>query len=188
MYAACTSERVLSGVLSPSDLLDLLLLTFSDADLKGDPMTSKSVTGWWIEQFAPASRRSFPLSWGSSRQKSTGGSTAETETVAFAHVARREASPIQMLLDEVLPRRLEIACRIDNMQTIQTVTKGYSKRLRRLPRTQRVCVGMLHEMLNDPDINMSMEHCPTLQMKADIFTKALNGPRFKAALEMIRMG
>ena len=47
---------------------------------------------------------------------------------------------------------------------------------------------MLHEMLNDPDINMSMEHCPTLQMKADIFTSALNGPWFKAALEIVRMG
>ena len=119
MYAACTPEKVLSGVLSPSGLLDLLLLTFSDADLNGDPMASKSVAGWLIELFAPASRRSFPLSWGSSRKTSTGGSTAETETVAFAHVVRREAIPIQMLLDEVLPRRLEIACRIYNMQTIQ---------------------------------------------------------------------
>ena len=73
-------------------------------------------------------------------------------------------------------------------QTMQTATKGYSKRLRHLPRTQRVCVGMLREMLNDPDLNMSIEHCPTLQMKADIFTNALNGPRFQAALAMIRVG
>ena len=90
-----------------------------------------------------------------------------------------------MLLEEVLPRRLDVCCKVDNMQTIQAVTKGYSKRLRHLPRTQRVCVEMLHEMLNDPDLKMSLQHCPTLQMKADIFTKALNGPRFKAAGDMI---
>ena len=187
MYAACTSTHVLKGTLAPADVDDLLLLTYSDADWNGDPMTSKSVTGWWIELFSPASGRSFPLSWGCSQQSSTGGSTAETETVAFSHVVRREAIPIQMLLDEVLPRRIGIACRVDNMQTIQAVTKGYSKRLRHLPRTQRVCVGMLHEMLNDRDLQLSIEHCPTLQMKADLFTKVLNGPKFRAALEMIHM-
>ncbi|CAK0819868.1 unnamed protein product [Prorocentrum cordatum] len=187
MYAACTSTHVLKGTLALADVDDLLLLTHSDADWNGDPMTSKSVAGWWIELFSPASGRSFPLSWGCSQQSSTGGCTAETETVAFSHVVRRGAIPIQMLLDEVLPRRIGIARRVDNMQTIQAATKGYSKRLRHLPRTQRVCVGMLHEMLNDRGLLLSIEHCPTLQMKADLFTKVLNGPKFRAALEMIHM-
>eukprot|EP00959_Pyramimonas_sp_CCMP1952_P384698 8062589-Pyramimonas_sp.AAC.1 len=54
-YAACTSTHVLKGTLAPADVDDLLLLTYSDADWNGDPMTSKSVTGWWIELFSPAS-------------------------------------------------------------------------------------------------------------------------------------
>ena len=115
-------------------------LSYSDADLNADPETSKSVSGRWIEFFSAASGQSFPLSWEYTKQASTGGSTAETETVAFSHAVRREAIPTQMLLDEVLPRRVEIACRVDNMQTIQAVTKGYSKKLRHLPRTQRVCL------------------------------------------------
>ncbi len=76
-------------------------------------------------------------------------------------------------------------CKVDNVQTIQAVTKGYSKRLRHLPRTQRVCLGMLHEMLNDPELEMSLEHCPALQMKADLFTKALDRPKFRAAFGLI---
>ena len=92
-----------------------------------------------------------------------------------------------MLLEEVLPHRLDIWGRVDNMQTIQAVTKGYSKRLRHLPRTQRVCVGLLHELLNNPDLQMSCEHCPSLEMKADLLAQVANGPRFKDALDMIRL-
>eukprot|EP00974_Lingulodinium_polyedra_P096367 9341904-Lingulodinium_polyedra.AAC.1 len=59
-YAACTSKYVLKGALAPPDLEDVLLLVYSDADWNGDPETSKSVSGWWIELFAPTSGRSFP--------------------------------------------------------------------------------------------------------------------------------
>lgn len=163
MYAACTITSVLKRAHTPGDLIDLVLLSYSDADLNGDPMTTKSVTGWWVELYSVKSGRSFSLSWSCAKQASTGGSTAETETVAFSHVGKQEGIPIQMFLKEVLPRR------------IQAVTKGYSKRLRHLPRTQRVCVGMLHEILNDKDLMVTLAHCLTVDMKADIFTKVLNG-------------
>ena len=38
------------------------------------------------------------------------------------------------------------------MQTIQCVSKGYNKKLRHLSRTQIICVGALHVMINDPEM------------------------------------
>ena len=84
-----------------------------------------------------------------------------------------------------MKQHVHVVCRIDNLQTIQCVAKGYSKKLRHLPRTQRICLGVLHEMLADPDMRVSMEHCPTLSMKADVFTKTLNGAKYRTALDMI---
>ena len=92
---------------------------------------------------------------------------------------------MQILLEIALQRRVLITCLIDNMQTIQAVTKGYSKKLRHLSRTQRICIGMLHEVINDPELSTQLEHCPTAVMKADIFTKALIGPKFETAVALI---
>ncbi|CAK0891196.1 unnamed protein product [Prorocentrum cordatum] len=185
LYAACTAKAVLRGALSPSDLATLLLVCYSDADLNGNSETTKSVSGWWVELFSPESGNTFPLSWGVSTQTSTSSATAESETVAFSHALRREAIPLQMLLEEAFGQHIHIVCRIDNMQTIQCVAKGYSKKLRHLPRTQRICLGVLHEMVTNPDLRIAMEHCPTLAMKADLFTKTLNSARYATALDMI---
>ena len=92
---------------------------------------------------------------------------------------------MQMLLEEALGQHIHIVCRMENMQTIQCVAKGYSKKLRHLPRTQRICLGVLHEMVTNPDLRIAMEHCPTLAMKADLFTKTLNSARYATALDMI---
>ena len=76
---------------------------------------------------------------------------------------------------------------IDNNQAISAITKGYSKKLRHLARTQRVCIGLLNECLNDPEMQFLVQHCPTLVMKGDIFTKALITAKFEDALAMIQM-
>ena len=80
---------------------------------------------------------------------------------------------------------MPVVCLIDNMQTIQAVTKGYSKKLRHLPRTQRICIGVLHEVITHPDHTTKLEHCPTAEMKADIFTKSMIGPKFEAAVSLL---
>ena len=91
-----------------------------------------------------------------------------------------------MLLEDALKRPVQIVGMIDNMQTIQVVTKGYSKKLRHLlPRMQRICIGVLHEMISNPDVRMCMEHCPTLKQKANIFTKTLAAAKFAEARAMI---
>ena len=70
------------------------------------------------------------------------------------------------------------------MQAISAIKKGYSKKLRHLLRTQRVAIGLLNDCINDSELKMTVQHCPTDVMKADLFTKALKGPKFQQALEM----
>ena len=186
-YAFSTREFVVTGSLSPVDLIDLQLHCYSDADLNGNPETSKSASGWWVELASKSSDRTFPLSWGVSGQTSTSCSTAESETVAFSHALRREALPIQSLLEDALGQPIEVLCLVDNTQCIQAVEKGYSKKFRHLPRTQRVCLGLLNEIITDPELHVSLKHCPTAVMKADIFTKSMPGPRFSETSLLIGM-
>ena len=100
---------------------------------------------------------------------------------------RRESLPIQLLLEATLGKRLQILRHIDNTQAITAIKKGYSTKLRHLQRTHRVCIELLHECSEDPEIQMQIEHCPTKDMKADMFTKALNAPNFVDALKLIGM-
>ena len=100
---------------------------------------------------------------------------------------RRESLPIQLLLEATLGKRLQILHHMDNTHAITAIKKGYSKKLRHLQRTHRVCIGLLHECSEDPEIQMKIVHCPTVEMKADMFTKALNAPNFVDALKLIGM-
>ena len=54
-------------------------------------------------------------------------------------------------MERLLGRVLELECRVDNDQAITAIRKGYSKKLRALPRTQRVAVGVLNDCLQDAD-------------------------------------
>ena len=90
-------------------------------------------------------------------------------------------------MEALLGKRLDILHHIDNLQTLSAVEKGYSKKLRHLSRTQRVGVGLLHECTNNPELQMTVKHCPTEYQKADIFTKALKPGLWSPALEMLQI-
>ena len=93
--------------------------------------------------------------------------------------------PVQLLLEQLLGTVIPILGLIDNDQAITAIRKGYSKKLRALPRTQRVAIGVLNECLLDAEVKYDIEHCPTDLNKGDLFTKALNTEKFSLAKEMI---
>ena len=140
----------LCGELAPSDLADLQIRIYSDSDWAGDGSTSKSTSGIWLELYSPSSGRSMPISWAAVLQPSSASSTAEAETTSASYGMRRESIPVQVLLEAVIGVRVPIRHQIDNSQAKLAIERGYSKRLRHLQRTQRVCVGLLHESLQDP--------------------------------------
>ena len=186
-YLLHHSEFELVGTLGPDDLDSLEIILYTDADWNGDASTSKSTSGMWVELRSEKTGNCWPAAWATSKQTATSSSTCEAETVSLSSGLRKEALPIQLLLETFLGKRLQVRCLVDNTQAIAAVKRGYSKKLRHLPRTQRVTVGVLHECCEDPEMCVSVEHCPTKDMKADIFTKALNPAMYVNARDMINV-
>ena len=80
----------------------------------------------------------WPIHWYARRQKCVSRSTTEAETVALAEGAYEDALPSMFLLDTILPSMsIPLVVLEDNQAVIQVVEKGFSVKLRHLPRTQR---------------------------------------------------
>ena len=186
-YANREQIKVMYGELSPTDLEEVAINVYSDAVRNGDIETSKSTTGFWVEIFSPSSERSWPVSWGSVLQTSTSSSTAESETIAASYTMSRESFPIQILFEAATGRKIKIIHHIDNTQAITAIDKGHSKKLRHLPRPHRCSIGLSNECVKDPGLGMSVVHCPTAAMKADLITKVLDTTKFAIAVDMIGM-
>ena len=61
-YSDSHSDYGLHGTLAPADLKDAEIAVYSDADLSGDPATTKSTTGFGVKLYAPSSGSTWPLS------------------------------------------------------------------------------------------------------------------------------
>ena len=60
---------------------------------------------------------------------------------------------------------------------------GKNPTMRHLRRTHGISLTMLHDEVTGG--NTYLSYISTAQMKADIFIKALNGPRYRTARDMI---
>jgi len=198
-YIESAGDLELFAKFSPSDLEEVVIQVFTDADWAGNPDTTKSTSGLWVRLFNPVSGNSWQISWNSRAQSHSASCTAEAEVVAYAAglsgdlaydpdivismstSVRQEALPIQLLFEVLLGRKLPLQVFADNTQCIAAVEKGYSKKLRHLARTHRVSIGVLHEILEDEEIAMTLDYCETAAMLADSFTKALPPASFMAA-------
>ena len=90
---------------------------------------------------------------------------------------------MQMLISEMMGRVIPLRCLIDNTQAIVATGHGYSKKLRHLTRTHRVSIGVLHDLVRDKELQVTVLFVSTDHQKAGIFTKALT----PAALFRARM-
>ena len=180
----------LTGCLSTSDIAELKILAWPDADLNGDYLDTKSTSGFFIEMVGKEGR-GMPLSWGSRKQGSTSQHTAEAEMVSLAACLRNEAIPLQHLVQSILKKPIDLELCEDNAATVISATKGYSPSMRHLPRTQRISVGLINEMINeeprDGEGRISITKVETAKHKGDLFTKELDGQMFANALAMIRV-
>ena len=129
----------------------------------------------------------FPLAWTVSKQTFTVSSSVESEVVSYSNGLRHEAMPVQSLMEVFLGNRLFIRNLVDNTQALAACDKGYSKRLRYLARTHRVALGVMHDLLHDPEQCITSSYVQSACQKGDIFTKVLPPAPFIAARELIGM-
>ena len=111
--------------------------------------------------------------------------------VSLAACLRNEAIPLQHLMQSILKKPIDLELCEDNAATVISATKGYSPSMRHLPRTQRISVGLINEMINeeprDGEGRISIKKVETAKHKGDLFTKELDGQMFANALAMIRV-
>jgi hypothetical protein len=128
------------------------------------------------------------ISFMGKRQGSTGLSTAEVETVAHKDGMFGSAIPLAAILDFLVMREVRIIGEQDNMASIQAITKGYSRKLSHLVKTQRTSIAALHEQyfgdeslvecVEDDNISIHrLRHISGERNTADIMTKPMDVSR-----------
>ena len=156
---------------------------FIDADFAGSREDTKSTSGGFLA--LAGENTFFPLCWVSKKQTSTSKSTAESELVSLSANVFEEGIPMLNFWQTVTGRAVKLKIKEDNEATIKIAKKGFSPKLRSLTRTHRVNLGAIHEEIMKPDV--ILEHCPTLEQAADIFTKAIDPQKWKHAIDLLHM-
>ena len=169
------------------DLQTAVLVMSPDADLAGDLETSKSTSGLWLELQSADGKRCWPLAWRSKRQGSTASSTCEAEMISLATALKAEVLPMMELLEHALGRKIRLRCLEDNTQCIQAAESGYSAALRHLPRTERISVGVVHELFSEKSDQHELVYQETSSHKGDMFTKRLDPCAFERAMTLINL-
>ena len=202
-YCGQTLGLELCGSLRAGDISTVEIHVYPDADLGGDGSTTKSTAGLWVELATPDSSRSWPVMWSSRKQACTASSTCEAETLSLDSAAsllglsgavRKEGAPLQALLSATLGRPVRMIVFEDNTQCIAAVRRGYSASLRHLPRTQRLALGVMHEIFYGDEDECGeaaglceLRYCESKRHKGDVFTKVLPRGPFRDALARIGM-
>ena len=182
-YIVHHADLELVGCLDARDKESCVLVMSPDADLAGDPETTKSFSGLWIEMQSADGKRCWPTAWRSKREGSTASSTGEAETLSMATALKSEALPLLGLFSEAVGRTVTIECRENNTQCISVVKSGYSAALRLRPRTERIAVGVVSETFATDACRVVYQE--SALHKGNVFTKRLAPALFETAIERL---
>ena len=189
-YMRGSVSEVLAGSLSFREGTEYRLSLWPDADLNGNPFTSKSTSGGWLE-LVDSHGNFFPISWGAKKQECTARHTCEAETYSLDTWVRGDGVPAQILLARLLRRPIDLDIHEDNSACIIAVAKGYSPAMRYLPRSLRTSLGKLNELTSDagnPFGTCRVVKADTKVHKGDFFTKGLTAPGFRDGKSRIGLG
>ena len=139
--------------------------------------TSKSTTGIFLVMQGQ-NGTFWLIHWYARRQKCVSRSTTEAEAVALAEGTYEDALPSMFLWDTIFP-----SVSILLVAVIQVVEKGFSVKLRHLPRTQRLSIAALPEIYSQGQ--HVLRYVESAKQLADILTKALERQKFVAARHAI---
>lgn len=139
----------------------------SDADWANDVTDRRSITGGLITY------RGRPVAWMSKKQPTVALSTAEAEYRAMAEVTQR-AIYTQTLATSFDKKPAEITLENDNMPALDMMAAlGATKRSK--------FIDMRHHYLKQTvkEHNITLKHVASADLRADMFTKALERTRFE---------
>ena len=186
-YIANTPTTALHMVIDKRDICDPTSLEvhgYPDADLCGSFDTTKSTSGGFL--CLVGKHGTFvQLEWHSKRQAATSHSTSEAEMVSMSKLLRESMVPQMGLWANLLKRDIKGKVFEDNMSTIVIAKAGYSQQLRHIAKHHRISLGLVHELISHPDLELL--HVETNKQKGDLFTKGLDKGKHEEAMRMINM-
>jgi hypothetical protein len=182
-YLQNSKATLLIGTIDKRDFGSLRIEAYPDADLAGNFATSKSTSGGFLALTGP-NGTFMPLEWFSKRQTATSHSTSEAEMIAMSKMLRESLVP-QMGLWCVLQNNVPVPGVLfeDNQSTIVIAKAGYSPQLRYLAKHHRISLGLIHDFLQHPDLEI--EHIETTKQKGDLMTKGLSRIKHEEAMRMV---
>lgn len=145
------------------------LISFADSSFGGDRGNARSTGGQVIMCNGGA------IAWSSNRHKMVTLSTAEAETVQLSILARMLVSKFRLCGSMSMPQRLPLIVFEDNTAAIRIAESDLLS-----SRTKHMDVRELFVREKIEDGLIRLFHCPSPEMSADIFTKALEGRKFIA--------
>ena len=145
---------------------ELRLLVYADASFAVHPNSMRSHTGIIL------SVGRGPILVKSYKQKLVTKSSTEAELVSLSDATSLSAAEIQFLLGQGIEMKAEI--QQDNTSTIKLANNGRSNSDR--TRHVKIRYFFIKQYLDSGE--MTITHCPTLEMVADILTKPLQGEHF----------
>ena len=96
-----------------------------DAELGGDPYSTKASGGYWLELSSPCGTRKWPLGFSIKKAGHTSGSTADSETWSLVGAndsgLKREVIPVLAQLEVSLRRPVKLICKEDNTACITQI-------------------------------------------------------------------
>jgi hypothetical protein len=180
-YLQQTQASALHAFVDSSDMGVVELHAYPDADLAGTFDTTKATSGGFVHIDGPNTY--FPLDWYSKRRTATAHSTTEAELISASKMLRETLVPLMDLWALMLDRNIKGVIHEDNMSTITVIESGYSPQLRHLQKHHRISLGLVHELCQNPDIDV--KHCPTDLQEGGILTKGLARPKHEPACRLV---
>jgi len=180
-YLQQTKNSSLRAYVTPSDIDAVELHAYPDADLAGTFDSTKATSGGYVHVAGPGTF--FPLAWYSKRQSATSHSTTEAELISASKMLRESLVPLMSLWSLMLDRRMRGVIHEDNMSTITVIESGYSPQMRHVAKRHRISLGLVHEMVQDPDIEL--KHTSSETQKGDILTTGLARPKHEPACRLV---
>ena len=184
--------------LSPEDKEGAFLDYSPDAELGGDPYSTKASGGFWLELSSPCGTRKWPICYACKKASHTSGSTADSETWSLvgAHDTglKREVIPILAQIKKSLRRPVKLVCKEDNTACIAAIKRGYSPALRYLKRHAELSLGFTTEVFypevgnpSAPKYWSELTYWESKSHKGDWMTKELPPKDFEKAVALAGM-
>ncbi|CAE7223108.1 unnamed protein product [Symbiodinium natans] len=142
---------------------------FTDSDFASCPHSAKSTSGIYMTIGSTDFR--FPLWWASKKQTSVARSTPEAEAIAMASAMFGEALNIQVMMEHLLGRAIDVVFHQDNETLLKVLATGYSAKLRHCNRVHRVNIASMSEQLESPQV--TAVYCKSESQIANGLTKVI---------------